>query len=218
MTVRNIRAHQARGLLAPPRLVGRTGYYGPEHVRRLRQIRALQDEGLNLRSIAHALEDGSLRAVAAGVFDADRHPESVDPVNLLERLQVAEDDPAVARSFELGLVSIDGEQTRVEQPRLVDVAEELAGQGVPLGAMLDVVKRVRVASTEAADAFMALADEHLVARVAVSSEGDLDDMRSRIERLRVLAATVLEVLFDQAMADAVTVYLDGPATAPTEAT
>ena len=32
MTVRNIRAHQARGLLAPPEVRLRVGYYGPEHV------------------------------------------------------------------------------------------------------------------------------------------------------------------------------------------
>ena len=34
MTVRNIRAHQSRGLLPPPVVRGRTGYYGPDHVAR----------------------------------------------------------------------------------------------------------------------------------------------------------------------------------------
>ena len=29
MTVRNIRAHQSRGLLPPPAVRARTGYYGP---------------------------------------------------------------------------------------------------------------------------------------------------------------------------------------------
>ena len=33
MSVRNIRAHQARGLLAPPEVRMRVGYYGPEHAR-----------------------------------------------------------------------------------------------------------------------------------------------------------------------------------------
>ena len=33
MTVRNIRAHQSRGLLPPPVVRARTGYYGPEHSR-----------------------------------------------------------------------------------------------------------------------------------------------------------------------------------------
>src|SRR5436305_1141119 len=38
MTVRNIRAHQSRGLLPPPEIEGRTGFYGPEHVARLELI------------------------------------------------------------------------------------------------------------------------------------------------------------------------------------
>ena len=42
MTVRNVRAHQSRGLLPPPELRGRTGYYGPEHVARLKLIQELQ--------------------------------------------------------------------------------------------------------------------------------------------------------------------------------
>ena len=46
MTVRNIRAHQSRGLLPPPEVRARTGYYGPEHVDRLRLITNMQAEGL----------------------------------------------------------------------------------------------------------------------------------------------------------------------------
>src|SRR5579863_5708371 len=57
MTVRNIRSHQARGLLAPPEVRSRVGYYGPEHVDQLRLIRALQDEGFNLNGIKRLLED-----------------------------------------------------------------------------------------------------------------------------------------------------------------
>src|ERR1700750_2975312 len=57
MSVRNIRAHQARGLLAPPEVRMRVGYYGPEHVAQLQQIRELQDEGFNLNGIKRLLED-----------------------------------------------------------------------------------------------------------------------------------------------------------------
>ena len=38
MTVRNIRAHQSRGLVPPPEVRGRTGYYGDEHVSRIELI------------------------------------------------------------------------------------------------------------------------------------------------------------------------------------
>lgn len=52
MTVRNIRNHQARGLIGPPSLVARTGYYGVEHLERLKLIRAMQAEGFNLDAIS----------------------------------------------------------------------------------------------------------------------------------------------------------------------
>src|SRR3954447_18555405 len=58
MTVRNIRAHQSRGLLPAPEVRARTGYYGPEHVTRIELIRELQGEGFNLESIRR-LRDGT---------------------------------------------------------------------------------------------------------------------------------------------------------------
>ena len=56
MTVRNIRAHQSRGLLPPPEVRGRTGYYGAEHVARIELIREMQADGFNLASIRRLLE------------------------------------------------------------------------------------------------------------------------------------------------------------------
>jgi len=54
MSVRNIRAHQARGLLAAPEVRLRVGYYGPEHVAQLRLIRELQADGFNLAGCSTA--------------------------------------------------------------------------------------------------------------------------------------------------------------------
>ena len=51
-TGRNVRAFQTRGLLPRPRLVGRTGVYGPEHLERLRAVLRLQDQGFSLGSMA----------------------------------------------------------------------------------------------------------------------------------------------------------------------
>ena len=56
MTVRNIRAHQSRGLLPPPQVRARTGYYGPDHVARLRLIQELQGNGYNLAAIKDLLD------------------------------------------------------------------------------------------------------------------------------------------------------------------
>ena len=70
MTVRNIRAHQTRGLLPPPVVRGRTGYYNEEHVARIELTREMQADGLNLEAIRRVLEnsDGS----AAEMLDFSR--------------------------------------------------------------------------------------------------------------------------------------------------
>ena len=57
MSVRNIRAHQARGLLDPPEVRARVGYYGSEHLEQLRLVRDLQEDGFNLGAIKRLLED-----------------------------------------------------------------------------------------------------------------------------------------------------------------
>ncbi|CAN5446373.1 MerR family transcriptional regulator [soil metagenome] len=212
MTVRNIRAHQSRGLLPPPRIVGRTGWYGPSHVSRLDQIRQLQDEGLNLAAIARVVADGALTAVATGPF-TDVDPEYRSPGEIAGRLGLEPDDPAIARSVALGLITPDGDRIRVELPRLVAIAEQLSDVGVPLDAMLDVVESVRDASGQVARAFMKLADEHLVTKVLAESGGDLEQLTAAIERLHGQSSGALDVLFNQAMSAEIRAYL-----APTSAT
>src|SRR3954469_14795513 len=56
LSVRNLRSHQARGLLPPPEVRGRVGYYGAEHVERIRLIQELQGEGMKLDGIKRLLD------------------------------------------------------------------------------------------------------------------------------------------------------------------
>lgn len=58
MSARNIRAHQARRLLPPPRRAGRMALYDDEHVRRLESIKRLQRQGFNLAAIEAVLGVG----------------------------------------------------------------------------------------------------------------------------------------------------------------
>src|ERR671937_2444364 len=93
MTARNVRAYQSRGLIPPPALRGRTGYYGEEHVARLELIRDLQAEGFNLESIRRILDrapGGSVGEVldftrAAAASFSDERPEVVDGAILAEQ-------------------------------------------------------------------------------------------------------------------------------------
>src|SRR3954451_24742732 len=107
MTVRNVRAYQSRGLIPPPELRGRTGYYGDDHIKRLELIRDLQAEGFNLEAIRRILErapGGSVgevldfpRAVAAPF--GDERPQVVTAESFLERWG-DEVTPEVARRAE----------------------------------------------------------------------------------------------------------------------
>ncbi len=50
-TTRNVRALQTGGLLPRPRLQGRTGRYGRDHLERLRAVIRLQERGFSLAAI-----------------------------------------------------------------------------------------------------------------------------------------------------------------------
>src|SRR3954470_2307815 len=55
MTVRSVRAYAGRGLLPPPRLRGRTGLYGADHLARLSVIREMLADGYTLGAVERVL-------------------------------------------------------------------------------------------------------------------------------------------------------------------
>lgn len=57
LPVDTIRFYQSRGLLPPPRRVGRTAVYGDAHLDRLRRIRALLGEGVPLALIKRGIDE-----------------------------------------------------------------------------------------------------------------------------------------------------------------
>jgi DNA-binding transcriptional MerR regulator len=64
ITVRTIRFYAGKGLLPPPRLRGRTGLYGPDHVARLDLVSELSALGFTLAAIENHLRGLPLSAGA----------------------------------------------------------------------------------------------------------------------------------------------------------
>src|SRR4051812_29984309 len=83
MTVRNIRNHQSRGLLPPPDVRARIGYYGPEHAERLRLIREMQADGFNLESIRRLLTEGGVADSLVGLKRAATAPFETEPAEII---------------------------------------------------------------------------------------------------------------------------------------
>lgn len=84
-TGRNVRALQTHGLVPRPRLVGRRGVYGAEHLGRVRAVLRLQDEGFSLGSISallRALDDGLTLEQVLGVSPRS-HENRGDPDDVL---------------------------------------------------------------------------------------------------------------------------------------
>ena len=152
MSVRNIRAHQARGLLDPPEVRARVGYYGPEHVEQLRLIRDLQDDGFNLGAIKRLLDDTEGTAARLRRFgqalSAVARTEPGETLTLEElgrRFRVsAQDAPDVlAEAERLGvLVPIGEGRYQAPSPSLLAIAEEVVGRGISLRSTLAVLEDI----------------------------------------------------------------------------
>ena len=211
MTVRNIRAHQSRGLLPPPEVRGRTGYYGGEHVARIELIRELQGEGFNLESIRRLLgEQGSgaellrFTRVLREPFE-DEEPQIVEAAELAERWR-STDVKLLQRAERLGFLRPLGDGRYEElSPRLARAGEELAALGLPAELALDVVEKVRRHAEGVAKVFVRLFLEQVWKPFvdAGQPEERWPEVREALERLRPLASESLLAVFQLTMTEAV---------------
>src|ERR1044071_7897543 len=91
MSVRNIRNHQSRGLLPPPAVRARIGYYGPDHVARLRLIQEMQAEGFKLSAIERLIGEHGVDADRfVGLRQAITAPFTSEAPEVLTREELAE--------------------------------------------------------------------------------------------------------------------------------
>ena len=147
MTVRNVRAHAARGLLPPPHLQGRTGYYGPEHLARLDLIAQLQEQGFALAAIER-LVTATPRQSAEEALSQYLHmlaPWAPEPAlemaaaELPGWLGVAVDADTWSSLVDAELLqTLDGDRVRVPNPGLVRAGAEAVRLGMPLHALVDL--------------------------------------------------------------------------------
>jgi DNA-binding transcriptional MerR regulator len=207
MTVRNIRSHRARGLLPAPEVRGRVGYYGPVHLDRLRLIRELQAEGLNLEGIKKLIAQtgGSgpfldLKQALSTPLQPEE-PRVFSAQELTERFGTV--TPAVLRNAEkIGvLMPIDEDSFEAPAPSLLDVAEELVGLGVPLDHALAVVRKVDQRCREIAKEFVRLFINDVVrpTEKAGSAGEGLAGTVSAVDRLLPLSSNVVLAIYKMTM-------------------
>jgi DNA-binding transcriptional MerR regulator len=216
MTVRNIRAHQSRGLLPPPDIEGRTGYYGSEHVARIELIAEMQADGFNLAAIKRLLADsqgseremlGFKRALMAPWEDEE--PEFIRAEELFERLKLDVENPnpkLLQRALSVGfLVDLGEGRFEIPSPTLFRAAEELRALGIDGETAMSVLEEIDSSARSIARVFVRLFVEEVWRPFAASGQSDHDwpQVRGAIERMRPLAADAVMAQFRRTMTEAV---------------
>jgi DNA-binding transcriptional MerR regulator len=213
MTIRNIRAHQTRGLLPPPEVQGRTGYYTEDHVARIELTREMQADGLNLEAIRRVLEStgGSSQEIVdfAHALRApfeDETPEIFEPDDLAASWQVDSLDPKLIRRGEkIGVLRIlpDG-RIEVLSPRLQRSAVALIELGFSAEAGLATAEKLRKHAEGAARAYVDLFVKEIWEPFdrAGQPEEDWPRVREVLDRVRPLASDALLAMFQVTMGEA----------------
>lgn len=212
MTVRNIRAHQSRGLLPPPEVRARTGYYGPDHVARLQLIQDMQADGFNLSAIKQLVEgtDGAanellgLRRALTTPFEAET-PEVLTGEDLVERFG-DRDERSLQKAERLGLLRpLGGDRWEAPSPALIRAAEEVMAQGASLRTALAVVEQMKRHCEGVARSFVRLFLDEVWGpfQEAGYPEDRWSEVVESIDRLRPLASEALLATFGLTMTQAV---------------
>ncbi|MBI5311524.1 MAG: MerR family transcriptional regulator [Actinobacteria bacterium] len=200
MTVRNIRAHQSRGLLPAPNVRGRIGYYDDRHVARLDLIQQLQAGGFNLTAIQKLVERaeqtgddiGNLRSLVLTPF-AEEQSEVISLAEFKAQSGEEVDDRLLKKAIDLGfVVPLDGDRYEILSPTILRAGVTCVQLGIPIEMLLDVLKSVNNHSRAIADAFARMVDEGVIR--PVEKDGlppeSFPQVLESIRTLRPLAAEV----------------------------
>jgi DNA-binding transcriptional MerR regulator len=209
MSVRNIRSHQARGLLAPPEVRSRVGYYGPEHVAQLRMIRDLQEEGFNLNGIKRLLEDthGTAerlirvrQALSATVEDGPAETHTAIELGQRFRLEPEEGREILAKAIKMGvLIPLGGDNYEAPNPSLLAVGDEAVRSGIPIRAALAAIEEVQRHCESASRSFVRLFLRE-VWRPFAKEDMPVErwpEIEDAVERLRPAASEALVTIFQE---------------------
>lgn len=220
VSVRNVRVYQDRGLLPPPRKVGRTGWYDEAHLSRLHLIGRMLDRGYTFATISELLTAAHYGLDVKDVLDnddprirwqADRRKDTLSLDELRSKFgdQTTEDN--IARSVELGMIVPSGDDFRVSDPKLMEAAEVLVDAEIPLADLLEQTDAVRQDLSDVAARFVSVVADRYLAKDG--EDLDLDDaavseVAALVNKMRPLAHDAVNALFADAMEAEIAKALD----------
>jgi DNA-binding transcriptional MerR regulator len=221
VSVRTIRFYSGRGLLPPPRLRGRTGLYGPDHLARLELVRELQSLGLTLAAIERHLarippdvpeEELALKRALLSPWAPDE-PEELGLHELERRVGHRLDDEALARLAALGAVERAGrDRVRVFSPALLGITAELADMPLPLETLVAAHEALRRHTTALADDLQRVFQDTVVRpyREHGRPAGEREQLLRMATKLKPLTVQAVVNAFQRAVDEAIRRYVPEP--------
>jgi DNA-binding transcriptional MerR regulator len=189
------------------------GYYGPEHLTRLRLIAEMQADGFNLHAIQRLIEQAhgrperllSLREAVTAPWEGEQ-PRVFTAQELRQRFGEEADARALARAEHAGVSTPLGDgRYEAPMPSLLDAAEEVVARGVPLRHALVVIAKVRQQCQAVAREFVKLFldDVWTPFEQAGYPEERWSELTQTIERLRPMSSSVLLAAYQLTMSQEV---------------
>lgn len=213
VSARNIRAYRERGLLDPPRRVGRSAVYDDYHLSQLRTINQLHRRGFNSAHIAEffaSLREGTdladILGIQRAVLGASTEPDGPDaaaaPHVTGDELMIGADSDEARRLVEYGLARVADGVVVVTDPAVGKVLARSPDQLAYVRALLHIFEATHGAVDALAAQFVSALDDFVAARFGAGFDPapeDVDDLARAVRDHRDLWTSVVSGRLDKAL-------------------
>ena len=217
VSARNIRAYRERGLLDPPRRVGRSAYYDDYHLSQLRTINQLLRRGFNSAHIAEffaSMRQGAdladILGIQRAVLGPGRGPEApaerssagaaAKPAR--PAVDIPPDSEEARRLIDYGLAELVDGRIVMTDTRIGDIVARSAEPLVYVRALLHIDEATREAIDGLAARFVRALDDFIAAQFGkdyAPGPEQIGEFSSVVQDYRDLWSSVVSSRLDRAL-------------------
>lgn len=203
VSARNIRAYRERGLLDPPRRVGRAALYDDYHLSQLNTISELLRRGFTSTHIAEfftSMRQGTDLADILGLQRAVLGPRA-ESGSRGQALALDPDSEEARKLVKYGMAEIAGGKVRIIDPDAGEILTRSSDHLLYVRALLRFIEAADDSVDGLAKAFVTSLVELYRARVGsnyLPKPEEMDELRQVVEDYRALGEKAMTARFDQA--------------------
>ena len=203
ISARNIRAYRERGLLDPPRRVGRSALYDDYHLSQLNTITQLLRKGYNSAHIAEFFASMRQGADLADILGLQRAVlgSAKQPPNHSTAVGIDADCDEVRQLVSYGMAEVVGGKVMMLDSVAAEILDRSRDPLLYLRALLRFVEATEDSVDDLAEAFVASLAELYQARVGANylpQPDEMEEIQRVVQDYRALGEAVIAARFDEA--------------------